>query len=157
MSSESKPEVKNPEPVKNSVEVRDELEDRLERDLLGPWDGPDEELPPGVLPAEWYLLGRLVPFEGSSGPAAMREGEPAAIGDPSITDVGDVSTGELDGDDTPSEATVRSGSRAASSMGMSFSVPKEIDTIVVSATWGRYSKVESQIYETEQGRPQAQV
>jgi len=154
VSSESTlDQLKNPEPVKNSVEVRDELEDRLERDLLGPWDGPDEELPPGVLPAEWYLLGRLVPFEGSTGPAPMRVDEPAALGDPSLTDVGDVTTGDLDGDDTPSEATVRSGSRAASSMGMSFSVPKEIDTIVVSATWGRYSKVESQIYETEQGRP----
>lgn len=44
-----------------SVAVRDELESRLERDLLGPWDGPEEELPPKVQPAERYLVGRLVP------------------------------------------------------------------------------------------------
>ena len=44
-----------------SFEVRGELEALLERDLLGPWDGPDEELPPGSSPAERYLLGRLVP------------------------------------------------------------------------------------------------
>ncbi|MGH3977637.1 MAG: hypothetical protein ACRDRZ_01335 [Pseudonocardiaceae bacterium] len=44
-----------------SVQVRDEFESLLVRDLLGPWDGPEEELPPGVLPSERYLLGRLIP------------------------------------------------------------------------------------------------
>ena len=44
-----------------SFEVRAELESLLERDLLGPWDGPEEELPPRSSPAERYLLGRLVP------------------------------------------------------------------------------------------------
>lgn len=44
-----------------SFEVRAELEELLERDLLGPWDGSREELPPGSSPAERYLLGRLVP------------------------------------------------------------------------------------------------
>ena len=44
-----------------SVQVRDELERLLVRDLLGPWDGPEAELPPRVPPSERYLLGRLVP------------------------------------------------------------------------------------------------
>ena len=35
-----------------------ELEDMLERDLLGPWDGPTEELPAGTTPGERYLLGQ---------------------------------------------------------------------------------------------------
>ena len=34
-----------------SFQVRAELEDLLERDLLGPWDGPEEELPPKTSPA----------------------------------------------------------------------------------------------------------
>ena len=38
----------------SSVEVRAELEKLLERDLLGPWDGPDEELLPGTSPAARY-------------------------------------------------------------------------------------------------------
>ena len=48
-------------PDATSFQVRAELEDLLERDLLGPWDGPEEELPPGTSPAERYMLGRLVP------------------------------------------------------------------------------------------------
>ena len=44
-----------------SYDVRAQLEDMLERDLLGPWDGPAEELPPGTTPGERYLLGKLVP------------------------------------------------------------------------------------------------
>ncbi|MEF9411944.1 DISARM system helicase DrmA [Rhodococcus sp. IITD102] len=142
----------------SSVVVRDELEDRLQRDLLGPWDGPTEELPPGVQPAERYLLGRLVPFETSRTPRTPADGdegerEPVAPGDPSVTDMTEVAAGDLDDVDPPSEATVRSGSRAASSMGLSFSVPHDVDTVVVSAEWGRYAKTASELHLTEQGRP----
>jgi hypothetical protein len=49
------------DPQRSSFEVREALESLLERDRLGPWDGPEEELPPGTIPAERYLLGRLVP------------------------------------------------------------------------------------------------
>jgi hypothetical protein len=52
-----------PDSLATSFEVRAELESLLERDLHGPWDGPAEELPPGTLPAERYLLGRLVPLD----------------------------------------------------------------------------------------------
>lgn len=141
-----------PQTATTSVDVRDELEDRLERDLLGPWDGADEELPPGVSPAERYLLGRLVPFEAV--PARSSDGdEPTVPGDPSVTDMGDVSTGESHENEAPPEASVRSGSRAASSMGLSFSVPNDVDTVLVSGEWGRYSKVASEIQETEQSQP----
>ncbi|RDI60280.1 DISARM system helicase DrmA [Nocardia pseudobrasiliensis] len=142
---------------KTSVDVRDELEDRLERDLHGPWDGPEEELLPGVLPAERYLLGRLVPFEPA--PTLPRDDvdepavEPSGHGDPSATDMSEPCTGDLDDNETPPEAVVRSGSRAASSMGMSFSVPRNVDTVTVTASWGRYNRVASEIHQTEQGRP----
>jgi hypothetical protein len=49
------------EAITTPVVVRAELESLLERDLLGPWDGPEEELEAGSSPAERYLLGRLVP------------------------------------------------------------------------------------------------
>src|SRR2546423_11278598 len=42
-------------------DARAELEDMVVRDLLGPWDGPTEELPAGTTPGERYLLGKLVP------------------------------------------------------------------------------------------------
>ena len=44
-------------PETTSFQVRAELEDLLERDLLGPWDGSQEELPPGTSPAERYMSG----------------------------------------------------------------------------------------------------
>ncbi len=42
-------------------DVRAELEAMLERNLVGPLDGPAEELPPGTSPGERYLLAKLVP------------------------------------------------------------------------------------------------
>ncbi|MGW5289757.1 DISARM system helicase DrmA [Rhodococcus pyridinivorans] len=142
----------------SSVAVRDELEDRLQRDLLGPWDDQTEELPPGVQPAERYLLGRLVPFESTPAPRTASEGdeaepEPITPGDPSITEMTDGAAGDITDTDPPSEATIRSGSRAASSMGVSFSVPHDVDTVVVTACWGRYAKAASELHVTEQGRP----
>ena len=56
-----------------SVQVRAELEDLLMRDLHGPWDGPEEELPPGTRPAERYMLGRLVPRERPADAPARRK------------------------------------------------------------------------------------
>ena len=53
-----------------SYQVRDELQEFLERDLLGPWDGENEVLPPRSQgPGERYLVGRLGPRQ-----SAAREG-----------------------------------------------------------------------------------
>jgi hypothetical protein len=144
--------------VVTSVEVRAELQRLLERDLLGPWDGPTEELPPGVSPAERYLLGRLVPRTSPS--AAGRErrvlDEAAVLDvDPSLVDR--EAMVDVSGDDTDveSEQAVRWGSMAASSMGLAFSVPDDVDTVAVRARWGRYATGPSEVHETEQGRPRS--
>ena len=45
-----------------SYQVRDELEELIGRDLLGPWDGEDEQFRPGAMgPRERYLVGMLGP------------------------------------------------------------------------------------------------
>ncbi|MGH3221077.1 MAG: DISARM system helicase DrmA [Streptosporangiaceae bacterium] len=139
-----------------SFDVRAELEDLLERDLLGPWDGLEEELPPGSSPAERYLLGRLVPRLPPSEPVELEPGEAvdAEERDPSLVDL-EVSTVDDDaGDDAPEgETTVRSGSMAASAIGLAFSVATDVHAISVTARWGRYQRAPSEIHETEQGRP----
>jgi hypothetical protein len=139
-----------------SFQVRAELENLLERDLLGPWDGPEEELPPGTSPAERYLLGRLVPRLPPSEPADVDPGEAvdAEEHDPALVDL-EVSTVNDDaGEDRPeSETTVRSGSMAASAMGLAFLIPADVDVVSVTASWGRYQRAPSEIHETEQGRP----
>ncbi|MCU1490269.1 MAG: helicase domain protein, partial [Acidimicrobiaceae bacterium] len=147
-----------------SFQVRAELEDLLERDLLGPRDGAEEELPLGTSPAERYMLGRLVPRERPTDRSGATDNtEPddtdaivdAEESDPSLVD-GEVSAAV--GDDANDEgdagaATVRSGSMAASAIGLAFSVPTDVDVISVTASWGRYERRASEHHETPQGRP----
>jgi len=137
--------------VTSSVEVRAELESLLERDLLGPWDGPDEELPPGVPPAERYLLGRLVPRPPEQTPRAAAE-ELGTTGDTDLVDR-DITDATADDEVPESQATVRAGTMAAASLGLSFSVPAEVDALAVTASWGQYRQTPSEVHLTEQGRP----
>ena len=134
-----------------SYEVRAELESLLERDLLGPWDGPEEELPPRSSPAERYLLGRLVPRDAPVDEATTNDSGPGD--DPALVER-EVS-GDSDADDTDveSEAAVRAGSMAASSIGLSFMVPDDVELVLVETSWGRYERVSSEVHQTEQGRP----
>ena len=139
-------------PATTSYEVRAEFETLLERDLLGPWDGPEEELPPGTPPAERYLLGRLVPRTRPSEAPPVEvevEDEPDLV-DREVIDAGDDSAADLE-----TTAGIRSGSMSASALGLSFRVPAEIDTLVVEATWGRYATTKSEVHITEQGRPRS--
>ncbi|MGH7911989.1 MAG: DISARM system helicase DrmA, partial [Candidatus Dormibacteraceae bacterium] len=140
-------------------EVRGELESLVERDLLGPRDGPTEELPPGEVPAERYLLGRLVPRSGGDPedqPFAGGDDEPGAdlVADPGLVDL-EVAGAAEDLEEPEPQATVRAGWMAASAIGLSFSVPDSVDALSVSAEWGRYARVPSQVHETEQGRPRS--
>jgi len=137
--------------VTTSFEVRAELESLLERDLLGPWDGPDEELPPGVPPAERYLLGRLVPRPPQQAPAAVVE-EIGAPGDADLVDR-DITDATADDEAPESQATVRAGTMAAASLGLSFTVPSDVDALAVTASWGQYRQAPSEVHLTEQGRP----
>jgi hypothetical protein len=135
-----------------SFQVRAELEDRLERDLLGPWDGPTEELPPGTSPVERYMLGRLVPRDRPTDPANDEQPE---TGEPELVDR-EISTAatadDSEEEDAEPEATVRSGSMSASALGLAFMVPTDVDVISVTAGWGRYESKPSEVHETEQGR-----
>ncbi len=51
----------------SSYAVRENLVDILERELLGPIDGPEEELP--LSPKSLYLVGHIAPVKLSSKPS----------------------------------------------------------------------------------------
>jgi hypothetical protein len=137
-----------------SFEVRTELEGLLERDLLGPWDGPEEELPPSSSPAERYLLGRLVPRDAPADEATADEDEDSESDqDPALVEREVSEAGDSEESDVESEAVVRSGSMAASAIGLSFIVPDDTDAVLAEAVWGRYERAASEVHETEQGRP----
>ncbi|WP_331758103.1 DISARM system helicase DrmA (plasmid) [Nocardia sp. NBC_01377] len=134
-----------------SYDVRAALEDRLERDLRGPRDGQQEELPPGTAPAERYLVGRLVPRTRPSEPPSNPQAEDGD--DPDLVDREMTGASEVQGDDLETGQVTRTGTMAASALGLSFRVPLEVKRIVVTALWGRYAPAQSEIQVTEQGRP----
>jgi hypothetical protein len=99
---------------------------------------PEEELPPGVPPSERYLLGRLVPRTLPPPPRAADEAEDAEPPrDPELVDLETVSTDDSGDTDVEPEATIRAGSQAASSLGLSFQVPDDVTSVVVRATCSR--------------------
>jgi hypothetical protein len=124
-----------------SYEVREELTRILGRDLLGPWGGVDEELPPGSKPRERYLVGVLGPKDADV--------------EPEITDM-TLGDGSGDGDGEPREVapllSPEAGGRIwASSMGLSFCVDGHVPSVAVTVEWGHYRRVESQQYQRKDG------
>ncbi|MER7165308.1 DISARM system helicase DrmA [Micromonospora sp. NPDC000207] len=126
-----------------SYQVRDELEELIGRDLLGPWGGEDEEFPPGAMgPRERYLVGMLGPKQRPRGAQA----DSAEVQDiDAAVQGGDGSEAELPEVVTP----LNLGKMWASSMGLSFAVADDTDVLAVTAEWGRY---DLRITEEEKGR-----
>lgn len=137
-------------------DARAQLDDMLERDLLGPWDGPTEELLAGTTPGERYLLGKLVPRRADTDEP---NADPDAAEDDDVEDRPELleEAGlDLDPDDPenePSPAAVRSRAMAASSLGLAFTVSEDVDAVVVRADWGRYERGPSATQLTDTGRP----
>ncbi|WP_327040879.1 DISARM system helicase DrmA [Micromonospora ureilytica] len=129
-------------PEATSFQVRDELEELIGRDLLGPWDGEQEEFRPGAMgPRERYLVGMLGPKQR---PRSDRR-ETAEVADVDSAVQGDGAEAELPEVVTPQNL----GKMWASSMGLSFAVPGDVDVLTVTADWGRYDLRES---EDEKGK-----
>jgi hypothetical protein len=120
-----------------SHQVRDELQMLIERDLLGPWDGETEVLPPRSQgPGERYLVGRLGPRQSTA--SGKEAAENAATADTDIAAGGDGADPEL-----PDLLTMQNaGHMWASSMGLSCVVDAETDILTVTVTWGQYAKSE---------------
>jgi hypothetical protein len=121
-----------------SRQVRDEIESYLARDLLGPWQGPEEELPYGSTPSERYIVGVLCPAR------TMLEAE--VTSDSAAED----GTGE---GATEVTAAAAAGSMMPASMGLSFSLDPATTSLRVRATWGRYEVAPSASQLTDSGVP----
>jgi hypothetical protein len=113
-------------------QVRDELQDLIARDLLGPWDGDLEVLPEKVPgPGDRYLVGRL-------GPKRARDNNDSSGTDADIAAAGDGQDPEL-----PDKLTIQDAGRMwASSMGLSCQVAEDVTELKVTAQWGRYRKAD---------------
>ncbi|MGI9822191.1 DISARM system helicase DrmA [Agromyces sp. Marseille-Q5079] len=140
-----------------SEQVRDELLDLLDRDLVGPWGGADETIV--GTPRARYLAGALAPIsllegQASAAPAPsaaatslddVRNDETLAVADLSTAhevqgvpaddeeSAGEASPTEPDEDRGPESKII-----APSSMGLRFQVAADTDRLRFTARWGRY-------------------
>ena len=117
--------------------LRDELERLVLLDLLGPAGGPDEEVEGNV--RDRYLVGMLAPSQQQIQPEELDQ---LALEDGS---------GAEDGANDPGNGNVLT--LNPSSMGMSFSVAHHATELLVTASWGRYVRVQSETLTKATGAP----
>jgi hypothetical protein len=144
------------EPDGSSFTVRENLVDILEQELLGPIHGPEELLP--FSPRSQYLVGYIAPVKLTSEVVAeTRIEESAERGDLVDTRVDEdalvegrgvpsfgVDDGEADSEDDDAEDRApKQGMMIPSSMGLRFQVPVDLESFVVTASWGTYETVET--------------
>ncbi len=127
----------------NSYGVRDELSGLIERDLLGPWGGETEQFAPKAGgPRERYLVGMLGPKHEAVSTLAQAD------------EVPDTEDAVRDGEaELPDVITPQSLGRIwASSMGLSFAVPVDVDALAVTFSWGHYTKHEISVEDEKKAR-----
>ena len=145
------------EPDGTSWTARENLVDILERELLGPANGPDEILegPPDAA----YLIGRIAPArlrDGDADPGEEGADEPATdVGDAvaaregrgvPVTDVDDAGAGADEdsgaaGSSALEDAPQQRGLMIPASMGLRCQVPADLAAMTVLAEWGVYKSV----------------
>jgi hypothetical protein len=114
------------EPSSANVPLRDQLEQLVIRDLLGPANGPNEIIAERTVRGR-YLVGMLAPRNSS--------------GIPEEYDEGDSSGGGSEDGIAEAPAPKASSAMLPSSIGLTFSVAKEAQTLVITARWGSYQRV----------------
>jgi hypothetical protein len=120
--------------------IRDELQDLVVRDLLGPAGGPEEELPPGDNPRDRYLVGML---------AAMGE----VVSQEESDELAQGGTDGEEGDGKTETSTVQARTLFPSSLGLTVCVDPSVSELQVRVRWGRYERTESETAKTSTGAP----
>lgn len=122
-----------------SYSVRENLQNILERELLGPSEGEEELM--DISPKTKYILGRIAPTRiRPDDDSDDKSGLPlldALDNDDNEEDDDseDVENGGSENQDEPQ----RRGLIIPSSMGLRFQVPDDLDTVTVHCSWGVYN------------------
>ena len=140
--------------------VRQLLETIVTDDLLGPAQGPEEEIV-GMSVRDRYILGRLGPRrvdgfvvaaptdeeiqEADESPDENKNGnEDHAEHDESKTPATDIAEEEPEEDVADSFDMTRSSSLVPSSMGLTFTIDADLPDIEVTVSWGSYYRTKSE-------------
>ena len=137
--SDAATDVKTYEPSPGPVALREEFLDLIGRDLLGPCNGPDEEVDESRV-TDRYLLGMLAPKNAEVNPE-----------DDESFEEGTTKSNSDDGEADP--VPNRAGSMLPSSIGMSFVVEAGVESLEIEGAWGRYERTDSETLETNAGNP----
>ena len=137
--------------------LREELIDLLRRDLLGPADGPEEEIPTDSRLTQRYLVGSLAPG-GCPPDAAFIPAVPQMdIAEPN-TEADILSLAGTDDPDAPAEREpVLVDSLLPSSAGFSCLVDGDEQALLVRTAWGRYERCASNREQEPGGDASAEV
>lgn len=141
------------ETLKDQVHVRTLLELAARDDLLGPANGPLEEII-DMSARERYLVGKLSPKmttrrvglqieEGASGEDVGEEGEENTEFTHEAGEEFPRASGKVvpDDDATDDLDTSENQSLVPSSLGLTFVVDPKVSSVTVNATWGKYERV----------------
>ena len=120
--------------------VRDAFHGLVELDLLGPACGENEELLDDP-PKTRYVVGTLAPRN-----AVLDQ----MVDDDSMQGAGETRDGQEGDADT---VTTVSDTLFASTIGLTFEVAAGVESIQVSAKWGAYDRVQSELHFTDDGSP----
>jgi hypothetical protein len=140
------------------VKMREELEQLVLNDLLGPAGGPEEEVDERNI-TDRYLIGMLAPQRRRIGPDTPEEREEdAPPGRRRVVAPEEQDDLAVAGVDSAEEGTTESEAQSAtfypSSFGMSFCVDGEAAALRVRASWGRYRRVASAtLFNPKSGNP----
>ena len=139
------------EPDGSSWTARENLADILERELLGPMNGPEEVI--DGAPDAAYLVGRIAPFKltaSADDPTDADTGEADSdVGDADdaengrgvpLTGVDDAGAG-ADEDSGLEDTPQQRGLMIPASMGLRCQIPEDLDAFTVTASWGVYESV----------------
>lgn len=135
--------------IENEAYVRELLQYAIMDDLLGPAGGP-EELIVDMSVRDRYLVGKLAPMENSgrgedvAPPENNEEDEPADLEPKAQSNKVDSPQKSGGGDSEAEEEidTASNQSLAPSSLGFTFCVDGDAESLEVVVSWGRYEKFE---------------
>jgi len=151
--------------VKEQEYVRELLQQAVVDDLLGPANGPFEEIV-GMGVRDRYLVGKLAPLspredgiEGLKGCTVIEESSTAELrphegrhqpGEEFASTEGGL---DLDDDSSQEIDASKNQSLVPSSMGFTFCVDSSIENVELQASWGRYERGESDTADEKTGKP----
>ena len=123
---------------KSPAALRDELEQLVINDLLGPAGGPFEEVDEAQI-QERYLVGKLAPRDLA---VPQAQSDELAVADHDAPE-----------DGTPEPSTIQGDSLYPSAIGLSFTLDGTASALSVTANWGWYRREKSTEIQTDKGNP----